>query len=407
MVALDNEMVTIYQNIGTNGQPLGPGSFAPPITLGQPGNGVSGSPYRVTAADLDGDGKPELLVTKLGGNRVSIFHNVAIPGTLNTNSFEPAFALIAGSNCVFAKAADLDGDGRLDVVAVNYADSTLSLFKNTSSPGVLNAGSFAAPVTLPSPSGPLEVAIADLDGDGKSDLAAAGQDSGTVSIFQNQTTNGVINAASFVQTATLPSGQTTGSIRVADLDGNGRLDLVVGSILVETISTFPNTNVVAIAAGFRHNLALRADGTVAAWGDNVYGQATVPVGVTNALAIACGDAHSLALLANNTVAAWGNDFYGQVDVPAGLTNVVAIACGYEFSMALQGNERLSRGATPATAKHWFQRIRPTRWLLPPAPNTPWPLLAMAPPSSPANPPVGSFPATPRWSSPPRRRACRH
>lgn len=55
------------------------------------------------------------------------------------------------------------------------------------------------------------------------------------------------------------------------------------------------TNVVEVAAGFFHGLELRAEGTVAAWGDNNVGHTQVPVGLTNVIAIAAADYHSLAL----------------------------------------------------------------------------------------------------------------
>jgi alpha-tubulin suppressor-like RCC1 family protein len=92
------------------------------------------------------------------------------------------------------------------------------------------------------------------------------------------------------------------------------------------------TNVVAIAGGYYHSMALRADGTVAAWGDNNGGQ---PVGLTNVVAVAAGGYHSLALRADGTVAAWGWNYYGQTNVPAGLSNVVAIAAGNDHSLALR------------------------------------------------------------------------
>ena len=79
------------------------------------------------------------------------------------------------------------------------------------------------------------------------------------------------------------------------------------------------TNVVAIAGGQEHSLALRADGTVAAWGWNSYGQTTIPAGLTNVVAIAAGYNHSLALRADGAVVAWGRNYYGQTNIPAGLT----------------------------------------------------------------------------------------
>jgi hypothetical protein len=95
------------------------------------------------------------------------------------------------------------------------------------------------------------------------------------------------------------------------------------------------TNVVAIAAGFAHSLALKQDGTVVAWGDNFYGQSTVPPGLTGVIAIASGNDHSLALKNDGTVVGWGSKTSGQSTVPPGLTDVIAISAGNFQSLALK------------------------------------------------------------------------
>jgi hypothetical protein len=94
-------------------------------------------------------------------------------------------------------------------------------------------------------------------------------------------------------------------------------------------------DVAAIAAGESHSLALKTDGTVVAWGNNGYGQSAVPPGLASVVAIAGGGYHSLALKANGTVVAWGNNGNGQTNVPPGLSNVVAIAAGAVHSLALK------------------------------------------------------------------------
>jgi hypothetical protein len=96
------------------------------------------------------------------------------------------------------------------------------------------------------------------------------------------------------------------------------------------------SNVVAIAAGHDHCLALQANGMVVAWGNNDYGQTNVPSGLSNVVAIAAGWWHSLALQGNGTVVAWGSNQNGQTNLPSGLTNVVAIAAGSSYCLALQG-----------------------------------------------------------------------
>jgi alpha-tubulin suppressor-like RCC1 family protein len=97
------------------------------------------------------------------------------------------------------------------------------------------------------------------------------------------------------------------------------------------------TNVIAIAAGGDHSLALRGDYTVVAWGDNSYGQGDVPPEATNVIAIADGETHCLALRRDGSLVAWGDDSSGQTKVPAAATNVVAISAGRGYSLALRTN----------------------------------------------------------------------
>jgi alpha-tubulin suppressor-like RCC1 family protein len=101
------------------------------------------------------------------------------------------------------------------------------------------------------------------------------------------------------------------------------------------------SNVVAIAAGNSHSLALTAEGRVVAWGDNGDGQITVPSGLSNAVGIAAGDSHSLALTAEGRVVGWGNNESGQTTVPSGLSNVVGIAAAGYYSLALTAEGRVT------------------------------------------------------------------
>ena len=96
-------------------------------------------------------------------------------------------------------------------------------------------------------------------------------------------------------------------------------------------------NVSAVAAGFDHWLVLKADGTVAAGGDNTNGQTTVPTGLNNVVAIAASNFISFALRADGSVIAWGEGSVGQTAVPAGLANVVAIAAGQAHVLALKAD----------------------------------------------------------------------
>jgi hypothetical protein len=138
------------------------------------------------------------------------------------------------------------------------------------------------------------------------------------------------------------------------------------------------SEVVSLAAGFNHSLALRSDGSVVAWGSNLDGERDVPSGLRDVVAVYAGDwvsyalrrdgtlagwggprgmdllpvpaeatdvitvsagiQHQLALRGDGTIVAWGgNNFAGELDVPAQATNVIEVAGGYGFSMALRAD----------------------------------------------------------------------
>jgi hypothetical protein len=89
------------------------------------------------------------------------------------------------------------------------------------------------------------------------------------------------------------------------------------------------TNVIALAGGDLHVLALTTNGTVVAWGYNNAGQTNLPADLTNAVSIAAGSYHSLALRSDGTITAKGV-FYGtssEIIVPAEATNIFALALG--------------------------------------------------------------------------------
>jgi alpha-tubulin suppressor-like RCC1 family protein len=96
------------------------------------------------------------------------------------------------------------------------------------------------------------------------------------------------------------------------------------------------SNVVAVATGSEHGMVLKQDGRVLVWGYAFTpGLTNAPASASNVVAIAAGALHCLALRNDGTVVAWGNSSAGQAQVPAGLTDVVAIAAGQYHSVALR------------------------------------------------------------------------
>jgi len=125
---------------------------------------------------------------------------------------------------------------------------------------------------------------------------------------------------------------------------------------VDTRTNIPPglTNILAIAAGDWHDLALKSDGTVLTWGNNDYSQLSIPADLTNVVAIAGALYHSLALKADGTVVSWGYYpvFIGNW-VPAGLADVVAIDANGYHNLALKHDGTVvawgGDGALPSVA----------------------------------------------------------
>lgn len=137
---------------------------------------------------------------------------------------------------------------------------------------------------------------------------------------------------------------------------------------VTSTGVLAGRTVLAQAIGQTHSLALCSDGTLVAWGQNNFGQlgdgtttsraepvivptAGTPLAGRTVVAVATGAAHSLALCADGTVAAWGQNNFGQLGdgtnthrfVPTALTtagtplsgkSIVSVTAGYVFSLAL-------------------------------------------------------------------------
>ncbi|MBL7961595.1 VCBS repeat-containing protein, partial [bacterium] len=200
-------MISIFRNTGTNGTI----SFAAKV------DSMAGSgPWGVALGDVDGDGKPDLVNANAGNNTISVFRNTGTSGSI---SLDTKVDFATGSYPLGVAIGDVDGDGKPDVVVTNYNGSSVSVFRNTSTAGSI---SLALKADFATGSVPAGIALGDLDGDGKADITTANYGSNTVSILKNTSISGTISLAAKVEFAT---GSSPVGVAIADIDGDGKPDL--------------------------------------------------------------------------------------------------------------------------------------------------------------------------------------
>jgi len=237
------------------------------------------NPVSMAIGDLDGDGKPDLAVANFGSARVSVFRNTSSSGSITTSSFATKVNFTTGTSPRSVVIGDLDGDGKADLAVANAGSASVSVFHNTSSSGSIASGSFADKVDFTTTPNATSVAIGDLDGDGKPDLVATIDGSPSVSVFRNTSSSGSIASGSFAIKVDFTTGTNPLSLAIGDLDGDGRPDLAVANYSASTLSVFRN-------AGATWNGSVSTDWSTAAnWTPNAVpavGQLVViPTGLTN------------------------------------------------------------------------------------------------------------------------------
>ncbi len=218
----------------------GSGGFGSNATLNV-GSGPWSGPESVVAADITGDGKPDLISANRGYYSNGVFSAGNTLTVLTNNgfgSFDFNATLTVGSQPCWVTSADVNGDGKLDLICANSASNTLSVLTNNGIGGFVLASS-------PPVGGPFSVVAADLNGDSKVDLVSANRSS--IFIFTNKN-NGVFSLAS------APSGGS-GPIRVAaaDVNGDGKPDLVSADLDGSTLTVLTNSG----SGGFVYSATLQ------------------------------------------------------------------------------------------------------------------------------------------------------
>jgi hypothetical protein len=95
--------------------------------------GVGSNPFSVAVADVNGDGRPDLLVANINSNNVSVLLNTTAPGA-TTPAFAAATNFGVGSSPTSVAVGDVNGDGRPDLLVANQGSNSVSVLLNADPP---------------------------------------------------------------------------------------------------------------------------------------------------------------------------------------------------------------------------------------------------------------------------------
>ena len=234
-----------------------PATFAAQTTFT---TGPSSSPVSVAAADMNGDGKPDVLVANFLSSNVGVLLNTTATGA-TTASFGPQAIFVSGSGSfpISVAAADVNGDGKPDLLVANRNDSRVGVLLNTTTPGAATV-SLATQTTFVTGNTPVSLAVADVNGDGRPDVLTANQGSGTVSVLLNTTAPGAATA-SFAAQASFTTGTVPVSVAAADVNGDGKPDLLVANSQSNNVVVLLNTTATGATTASFAARAIFAPGT--------------------------------------------------------------------------------------------------------------------------------------------------
>jgi hypothetical protein len=357
----------------------GDGTFQTAVTYAS--GGLSASSVR--AADVNGDGKPDLLVSN--------YDRIPTVGVLLGNgdgTFQTAVTYRSGGDSATSLAvADVNGDGKPDLLVAHLCSSISNCSGSTTASGLVGVllgngdGSFQMPVSYGSGGfEAISVAVADVNGDGKPDMLVTNEcatypsceNGGIVSVLLGNGDGTFQAAVSYGS-----GGWVSLSVAAADVNGDGRPDLLVGNITCNSRGC-PNTvGLVGVLLGngdgtFQTALSYASGGwvafSVAAADVNGDGKPDIVVSNECATSSTCGNGGSVGVLLGNgngtfqTAVLHSSGGYDARPVAAADVNedgkpdiVVANQCATSRTCAMSGELGVLINVTPSPYKASVQQ----------------------------------------------------
>lgn len=143
----------------------------------------------IEVEDLDGDGKNDIIINGRSGNALYIFRNIHTSGDITLGSFAPRIDINYHDLYAVAMSppsiSDVDGDGKPDIIISGLTHDSVYVYKNNSSPGSLSALDFSTKLGFYTGRGSQIPTVADLNGDSKPDIVLPTNIFGKIGLIQN------------------------------------------------------------------------------------------------------------------------------------------------------------------------------------------------------------------------------
>ena len=198
----------------------------------------------VYAADLDGDGDMDVIAASTADDRVIWFENLDGLG-----NFGPLKVINSNANGVISiRAADIDGDGDKDVIAAIFGDGKISWYENMDGLGSFSTEKVVSNLT---PTVRL-VQCGDIDMDGDLDIVAAISGNDTIGWFENIDGLGNFGPVQII------TQDIDGPVWVLaeDLDGDTDMDVISASILDDKIAWYKNLTILGVQESFAESFSV-------------------------------------------------------------------------------------------------------------------------------------------------------